>query len=105
MDVAQQLAMLARTCLALQSHRRGCKAGRYYRRLCGDRKVLNFEELCWPPTCSASKSAAVADVAGELARSLVREPQHGHAIGAGRCGERRSQDRVGIETILTGYLC
>ena len=59
---AEQLGLLARMCRALLRHRRGSKAGRYYRGRRRSPKVLNLEELQQPTTCSQSKSSAVAEV-------------------------------------------
>ena len=68
MGTAEQPGSLARMCRALLRHRRGCKAGRYYRGRRRSPKVLNLEELQQPTTCSPSKSSAVAEVRGEQAR-------------------------------------
>ena len=67
MVTAEQLGLLARTCRALLRHRRGSKPGRYYRGRCRSPKVLNFEELQQPMTCSPSRSSAVAEVRSEQA--------------------------------------
>ena len=69
MGTAEQPGSLARMCRALLRHRRGCKAGRYYRGRRRSPKVLNLEELQQPTTCSLSKTSAVAEVRDEQARS------------------------------------
>ena len=69
MGTAEQPGSLAHMCRALLRHRRGCKAGRYYRGRRRSPKVLNLEELQQPTTCSLSETSAVAEVRDEQARS------------------------------------
>ena len=57
----EQLGLLARMRRARLRHRRGSKAGRYYRARRRSPKLLNFEELQQPTTCSSSKHFSVAE--------------------------------------------
>ena len=101
MTSAEQLGVLARTCRALTGHRRGCKAGRYSHRQHRSPKVLNFEELWWPTTCSASKNSSEAEVRSQLARAAAAKTAHGHrfsSVGAGHCD---NSSRESIEMILS----
>ena len=86
---------------ALLRQRRGSKAGRYSHRRHDVPKVLNFEELWCSMTWSASKTSAVAEVRGELARSAVAIAARDHRVGAVRrpdCDQFRTES---IETILS----
>ena len=100
MVTAEQLSLLARMLRALLRHRRGSKAGRYYRRRHSAPKVLNLEELWLLTTCSASKSSGEAEVCGQMARAAAAKTAHDHSIGADR--QRNCIQRSGdsIEMIL-----
>ena len=98
---AEELGLLARMFRALLRHRRGSKAGRYYRRRHDTPKVLNLEELWSSTTWSASKSSAVAEMRGELARTAVALATHGHDVGAVQRANRDNWRRDSIETILS----
>ena len=84
MVAAEQLGLLARMRRATLRQRRGSKAGRYYREQHGPPKVLNFEELQQPKTCSSWKTSAVAEVRGQLARAAVARTARDHRVGAVR---------------------
>ena len=84
MNVAQQLALLARRWHALLRHRRGSMTARYYRAPRGAPKVLNSKQLQPPTTCSSSKSSSVAQVRNEQARSEAARTAHSHCVGAVR---------------------
>ena len=64
----------------------------------------NFELLPSSPTCSASKSSAVAEVRDELGRAAVRVAHDADAVGAVRLALRRLLRSESIETIPTGIL-
>ena len=100
LTTAEQLGLLSRMCCALLRHRRGSKAGRYYRRRHSAPKVLNLEELWLLTTCSASKSSGEAEVCGQMARAAAAKTAHDHSIGADR--QRNCIQRCGdsIEMIL-----
>ena len=101
MTTAEQLGLLARTCRALLRHRRGSKAGRYYRRRHDSPNVLNFDELWSSTTWSASKTSNVAELRGELGRSAVAMAARDHRVGAVRQPECDNWRRDSIEKILS----
>ena len=63
----------------------------------------DFEVLSCSTKCSACKTAAVAEVQDELARSAVLVAHDGHAIGPVQREKRPLLGRDGIETILSVF--
>ena len=96
----EQLGLLARMRRARLRHRRGSKAGRYYRARRRSPKLLNFEELQQPTTCSSSKHFSVAEVRGQLARPAKRGRTDDHRIGAVQREDRDTFRSDSIEMIL-----
>ena len=87
---AQQLSLVARMCRAFLRHRRGSKAGRYYRERHRSPNVLNLEKLWLPTTCSASKKSSVAEVRSQLGRPAAARTARDHRVGAVRAADRFS---------------
>ena len=101
MATAELLGLLASVLRAFLRQRRGSKAGRYYRRRHDSPKVVNFEVRWCSTTWSASKTSAVAELRGELARSAAARTARDRCVGAVRQPECDNWRRDSIEMILS----